>query len=145
MVKIHRELLLPRSARLRCYTPLLSKIFVSIHPMNLQTQNVPFWFRFDEKLAEKAQHTQVCEHCEGIFSFNLGQKWQFPSTKWAITLKRRSDMDHIQVTANYKFMISKFIEMTIMSFKYDLYNLFLCLITVGQVCLEIINTSIYKL
>jgi pyridoxamine 5'-phosphate oxidase len=30
---------------------------VSIRSINLHTQNVQFWFRFDEKLAEKAQHT----------------------------------------------------------------------------------------
>ncbi len=28
--------------------------FVSIHHINLHTQNVQFWSRFDEKLAEKA-------------------------------------------------------------------------------------------
>jgi hypothetical protein len=72
--------------------------------MNLQTQNVQFglapsmalgpsgrliavqigspvdlWLRLDEKLAEKAQHTQVCEHFEGDFSSNLSQKWTFLS------------------------------------------------------------------
>jgi hypothetical protein len=26
-------------------------------------------------MAEQAEHTQVCEHCEKIFSFNLSQKW----------------------------------------------------------------------
>ena len=26
-------------------------------------------------MAEQAEHTQVCEHCEDIFSFNLRQKW----------------------------------------------------------------------
>jgi hypothetical protein len=36
----------------------------------MHTQNVQFWLRFDEKLAEKAEHTQVCEQ----------PKWAFPST-----------------------------------------------------------------
>ncbi len=37
-------------------------------------KTVQFCFRFDEKLTEKAQHTQVCEHFEGDFSSNLEQK-----------------------------------------------------------------------
>jgi len=40
----------------------------------MQTQNVQFCLRFDEKLAEKAQHTQVCEHFEDDFSSNMRQK-----------------------------------------------------------------------
>jgi len=48
--------------------------------MNPHTQNVQFWLRFDEKLAEKAQHTGVCEHFEDDFSSNMSQKWAFPST-----------------------------------------------------------------
>lgn len=39
------------------------------------TQNVQFCLRLSEKMAEQAEHTQVCEHCEGIFSLNLRQKW----------------------------------------------------------------------
>ncbi len=42
------------------------------------TQNVQFWLRFDEKLGEKAEHTQVCEHFEPNFSSNLSQKWTLP-------------------------------------------------------------------
>ena len=42
------------------------------------TQNVQFWLRFDEKLGEKAEHTQVCEHFEHDFSSNLSQKWTLP-------------------------------------------------------------------
>jgi hypothetical protein len=53
---------------------------VSIYYINLHTQNVQFWFRFDEKLAEKAQHTGVFEHFEDDFSSNLNQKWAFLST-----------------------------------------------------------------
>lgn len=53
---------------------------VSINHMNLRTQNVQFCPRFDEKLVEEAEHTQVCEHSESDFSSNLGQKWAFSST-----------------------------------------------------------------
>lgn len=40
----------------------------------MQTQNVQFCLRFDEKLAEKAEHTGVCEHFEDGFSSNMRQK-----------------------------------------------------------------------
>ena len=42
--------------------------------LNLQTQNGQFWLRFNEKMSEQAEHTGVFEHCEGIFSLNIGHK-----------------------------------------------------------------------
>ena len=29
-------------------------------------------------MSEQAEHTQVCEYSEGIFSSNLSQKWALP-------------------------------------------------------------------
>gem|GEM_PF-3475502 len=47
----------------------------------MQTQNVQFCLRLNEKVTEEAQHSNLCEHSEGAFSFNLRQKWTFLSTR----------------------------------------------------------------
>ena len=44
----------------------------------MQTQNVQFCLRFDEKVTEKAEHTTVCEHFEGAFFVKSEAKLDVP-------------------------------------------------------------------
>lgn len=47
----------------------------------MQAQNVQFCSRFNEKVAEQAEHIGVCEHCEDVFSLKIEQKWTLLSTR----------------------------------------------------------------